>query len=344
MSSDPLAQALIRMSFLRRRWRAIALWTLVAACAGALYAWRAPARYSSTAGVAILHTRLTTTLQVSAPDGTDEDLAAAIMSSPQSALQGSPQLAASYLASRRQTLVAMVANESVAEAVLARLAGSARPDERAPGELVSRVEGALADAKEGDKDRTDLIEVTVHGGDPARAAHLANLWAVEYVKLVNQRLGPCADLPALRQRLEEARRARDEAESAYIAFLDEGAGPGQVVQTAAQVERAECRRHRMIQARDRARTVCEEVETRMARLPHEAETAAEEVRLVAKAAVPKSQLPPTPVQTVGLAALVGLLVGMAWAYARELVSPYRGGPPGAAEAPSAPVACASAKA
>ena len=344
MSPDPLAQALIRMSFVRRRWRTIALWMLVAACAGALYAWRVPPHYASTAGVAILHTRLTTTLQVSAPDGTDEDLAAAIMSSPQSALQGSPQLAASYLASRRQTLVALVKNESVAEAVLARLGKAARPDERAAGELVSRVEGALADVKEGDKDRTDLVEVTVQGTDPVRAAHLANLWAVEYVKLVNQRLGACADLPALRQRLDETRRACEEAESADVGFLEECEGKEQGGATAAEIERQEARCTRLIQARDRARTVCEEVEMRIARLPHEAETAAEEVRLVAKAAVPRTQIPPTPVQTVGLAALVGLLVGMAWAYARELVSPFRGGPPGAAEAPSAVAECASAKA
>lgn len=376
MSQDPLAKALMRLAFVRRRWRAVVAWTLLGAVAGAFLAWWVPVRYAATAGVVIQNTRLTTTFQVTAPAGSEAELAAAIVSSPQSAIQASPQLAASYLSSRRAMLVSLVSNESIAEAVLARLGKGAKPEDRIPGELVSKVEGTIAMGLQ-DKDRADLILITVRSRNAARSALLANLWAAEYAKLVNQTLGPSADLVPLRKRLDEARRRRDEADGALAAFLAEspidelkrarsvvlaslealcearkaelrGGAPiedgataaairaqeRRARELAAAIEREEARHAALVSARDRARADCQEIETRLARLPHETESAADEVRFVKKAAPPKEPIPPTPAQAAALAVLAGFLVGVAWAYVRQLVTPVHAGSPGAAEAPT----------
>lgn len=206
-----------RTRLLRQR-RLLLTCVIAGAGVSALVAAIVPPRYVAHTGVAILDTRLLTTFQVSSSSSDTEEVEAALMSAPQSALQGSPQLAASYLASRWQTLVALVENESIAESVLRRLGADASPEEIKPGALLDRVEATLKRGEGGDRDITNVIEIRVRGADPVRAARVADLWAGEYVDLVNRTLGPCADLPVLRRRLEEARRDLDAADLALAEF------------------------------------------------------------------------------------------------------------------------------
>ncbi len=205
-------------SVVSRRRRLLAACVLLGAAASAPLAFLSKPTYVAHAGVAILQARLLTTFELSAGSRAPDELQAALLAAPQSALQGSPQLAASYLASRRQTLVALVQNESIAEAVVKRLGKNARPEERAPGALVARVRGDLLKSEADGKEFTDIVQISVEGTDPAREALIANLWATEYVDLVNRRLGQCSDLPVLEVALEAARRDLAAAEKALASF------------------------------------------------------------------------------------------------------------------------------
>jgi capsular polysaccharide biosynthesis protein len=91
-------------------------------------------------------------------------------------------------ATRRSTLMGLVKNSQIAHAVVGELGSQLSDDERDPAVLLNMVEAETA-SSEGNRSANDLILITVEADSAAKAAAIANSWAIHYVDHVNDLFG-----------------------------------------------------------------------------------------------------------------------------------------------------------
>jgi uncharacterized protein involved in exopolysaccharide biosynthesis len=103
-------------------------------------------------------------------------------------LQPGPSSSFSGLApeAQRQALQGLVSNAAVAQAVIRRMGERLRPEDRELPRLLAKVKGEVL--KQGTT-QGDLILIKVRDPDPIYAADLANAWAAEYERYVNELYG-----------------------------------------------------------------------------------------------------------------------------------------------------------
>lgn len=170
-----------------------------------------PDLYEAVAGVAVVKSRTLVSFDETARTLSEEQLIASLQAGQRA------DTIVSDLDARRQTLVALVNNGTIAEQVLDQLQEELTPRDRQPGMLSSRVDGRLAVQQGID---SDLIQITVEHPDPVLAAKIANAWAVAYERLVNDIYArPAGGGAAIQEDVERAKKAYDNGQEALIQFL-----------------------------------------------------------------------------------------------------------------------------
>ncbi len=161
--------------------------------------------YRAEASVAIIKSRTQVSFDSSVRTITEEDLIASLTGNIANVIE-------SNNASRRETLVALVQNGTIAERVLDRLQDELPKSDLNSGSLINRVKGTVA--ANGD---SDLIEISVTHPDPILAARIANAWAEEYEQLVNNIYGrPASTTDAVQNDVLRAKQVYDDAQEALI--------------------------------------------------------------------------------------------------------------------------------
>ncbi len=164
-----------------RWWRLILVCTLVPTIftATASTPVLTPNTFEARAGVAVLRSRTQVDFESAAKTLTDDQF--------QKTAEGVAKTATD---SRQLTLAALVKNGAIAERVLKQLEQELAEKggkKIQPGDLMNLVSGELIqDQKQA---KGDLVEVVVSHLDPVKAALIANAWAKEYEKLVNEIYG-----------------------------------------------------------------------------------------------------------------------------------------------------------
>lgn len=88
---------------------------------------------------------------------------------------------------RRAGLVGLVESGDVSVAVLKRVEGELEEKEAHPTRLLERIRSELVTiGVASSRNTSDLIRLTAHAGSPKVAQSIANVWAEEYVNLVNK--------------------------------------------------------------------------------------------------------------------------------------------------------------
>jgi uncharacterized protein involved in exopolysaccharide biosynthesis len=183
------------VNMLASRWRVIVTSVLIAALLGGLFALVAPFPYEAVANVAIVRTSTQVEFDPRIKTVTQDEIAAA---------------QAQTVDSRRATLVTLVQNTNIAQTVLDVLnrehPGLLTPAEQRLGALLELV-------KSESPGRSEIIAIKVQDRDPVKAALIANLWAREYERQVNQ-LYVGASESYVNNVSQEYTRAQTEAEKA----------------------------------------------------------------------------------------------------------------------------------
>jgi uncharacterized protein involved in exopolysaccharide biosynthesis len=155
------------VAIVAQHWRLLLTCLLISSILGTLFTVVSPSPYEASASVAIVR------------NSTVVDLTESIKTISQDAVAASQSQTND---SRRNTLVGLVQNSTIADVVLADLAKTPTffddPDDAKPANLIKRVQSELLN-------RGDLILIKVRDRDPVRAAAIANAWAVEYQRYVN---------------------------------------------------------------------------------------------------------------------------------------------------------------
>jgi hypothetical protein len=126
--------------------------------------------------------------------------------------QGSQQLP-SATAERRQALAQLVVSAEIEQAVRESLGDSLPADLRAPGKLLTMVEGRSLP-------RSEMITVEAHSPSAATAEMIADAWAKAYAQRVNELFGaPVSSGLKLDREVEEARQKYQAAETSLTTFL-----------------------------------------------------------------------------------------------------------------------------
>ncbi len=197
------------VNMLARRWRVIVTSALIAGLLGALVSLVLPIPYEAVANVAIVRTSTQVEFDPRIRTVTQDEIAA---------------VQAQTVDSRRTTLVALVQNTNIAQAVLDKL------NREHPGLLTAQEQrlGVLLQlVKSESPGRSEIISIKVQDRDPAKAALIANLWAQEYERQVNQ-LYVGASASYVSNVAQEYQRAKSEADTAqrnletFIATSNEG--------------------------------------------------------------------------------------------------------------------------
>lgn len=161
--------------------------------------------YRAKASVAIIKSRTQVSFDSSVRTVTEEDLIAGLSGNIAAVIENNNK-------SRRETLVALVQNGTIAERVLDRLQDELPKSDLNSGSLIKRVSGTIAAG--GD---SDLIEISVTHPDPVLAARMANVWAEEYEQLVNNIYGrPASTTDAVQNDVLRAKQVYDDAQEALI--------------------------------------------------------------------------------------------------------------------------------
>lgn len=172
-----------------------------------------PSQYSAVAGVAIIQSRTRVTLDTTARTLSEEEL------SQMAEEERQPSNEASL---RHVTLVNLVQNANIEEAVLDRLQDELTEDElteeeREPGRLAAKVQGRVVETN---NDTGDMIQIVATHTDPILATRIANAWAEEYEKLVNDLYArPPQITTVMRNDLQSAREAYDQKQQNLTDFI-----------------------------------------------------------------------------------------------------------------------------
>lgn len=111
---------------------------------------------------------------------------------------------------RRNALIGLVKNPTIAAEVIARLGDTLPIELRNVADLVEAVEGTGTG---------DLITISVRAQDPAVAMAVANAWGAEYERHINQLYGVIVEsAEAVRRQSERAKADYDAAQSALVTF------------------------------------------------------------------------------------------------------------------------------
>lgn len=148
---------------LARRWRLILTSTIVASLLGGLFTLIFPPPYEAAAGVAIIRTSTQVEFDPKLKTLTSDELAAQAQTTD----------------SRRNTLVGLVANPSIAEKVIKSHSSLLEEREKNPAVLGEKVRSELVT-------RGDLVMIKVRDANPNKASEIANAWAEEYETFVNR--------------------------------------------------------------------------------------------------------------------------------------------------------------
>lgn len=161
--------------------------------------------YRAEASVAIIKSRTQVSFDSSVRTVTEEDLIAGLSGNIATVIENNNK-------SRRESLVALVQNGTIAERVLDQLQDELPESDLNSDRLLSRVKGTIA--ANGD---SDLIEISVTHPDPVLAARIANVWAEEYEQLVNNIYGrPASTTDAVQNDVLRAKQVYDDAQEALI--------------------------------------------------------------------------------------------------------------------------------
>lgn len=178
------------------RWRLLLTCTVVAALLGGLIGLIAPAPYEATATVAIVKTSTQVEFDPRFRTITQDEVAAVNADS------------------RRATLLGLVENGAIAGVVARELSPTLPANELSPVALLTKVDSTIAG-------RGDLIQVKVRDQDPAQASDIANAWAREYERYVNDLYAgaPANYEASVEQQFELARAEADTAQAALEQFI-----------------------------------------------------------------------------------------------------------------------------
>jgi capsular polysaccharide biosynthesis protein len=180
------------ISIVARRWHLLLTCTIVGALLGGLLGVLAPAPFEATSTVAIVKTSTQVEFDPRFKTITQDEIAAVNADS------------------RRATLLGLVENGAIASTVVKELDAQLTQAERNPVELMSKVDAAAAG-------RGDLILIKVRDQNPDKAADIANAWAREYERYVNDLYaGAPANYEASVE--EQYNRARAEADASQTAL------------------------------------------------------------------------------------------------------------------------------
>jgi uncharacterized protein involved in exopolysaccharide biosynthesis len=114
---------------------------------------------------------------------------------------------------RRNALVGLVENTSIATQVIGKLGQSLKPEEQNPINLTGAVKGSLVP-------KSDLIKIAVKADDPQKAAAIANAWVQEYVTQINGLYSEqTGTLESVQAQTRQAKTDYDKAEQALTVFV-----------------------------------------------------------------------------------------------------------------------------
>ena len=179
------------LDLLLRRRRLILAITALALMGAAGVSLTSPPPYEASAGVAIIKFPIPYEAIAGA-----EAVRANVQLQPGSSFGGlAPE-------AQRQALQGLVANAAIAQAVIRRMGERLRPEDRELSRLLGKVKGEVL--KQGPT-QGDLILIKVRDRDPIYAADLANTWAAEYERYVNELYGGGTAGASERARAEQER-------------------------------------------------------------------------------------------------------------------------------------------
>ncbi|MBI3978824.1 MAG: hypothetical protein HY331_11625 [Chloroflexi bacterium] len=189
---------------LRRYWRALARnWqilipvALLGALVGLYLAWMRPTVYEARTGVIIIRSRIALTL--------DQNVRMAF----------APDVGGqSGIDVRRTTLVSLIRNPSLAQLVAQRTKGVLPPRYSDPVELIGMVD---AQAPRG----SEIIEIIARGEEREVLVPIADLWAEEFVKYVNQIYAATPPIDLLRREVGAAQGRYTAAQAAVEQSIGE---------------------------------------------------------------------------------------------------------------------------
>ncbi len=193
-----------------RWWRVIVVCVLIA---GAVSLMRnipvlSPDTYQAIAGVAIVKSRTQVTFDTSVKTLSEEQLQ-----------QAGQAVLESESEARRETLVGLVHNGTIAEKVFEEFYDQLPEDRRSVSELHNMVSAKLSGSG---RNQSDLIQIIVESRDPVLASHIANAWAREYVQIVNDvYTRPPEASTTMLEDLETAKQAYTTAQEAMTSFQSE---------------------------------------------------------------------------------------------------------------------------
>lgn len=126
-------------------------------------------------------------------------------------------------ASRRAALLGLVVSGSVAQAVIDQLGDLLmEEDERRPAYWLSNGR-VLADLliREGSRNESDLIQISVQASSPEKAAAVATAWAENYVAQINKLYGevPVELVTSVEMELVQAQNSYDQSQQALEEFI-----------------------------------------------------------------------------------------------------------------------------
>lgn len=197
-------------------WRLIVTITLLFALLGITLGSIAFRSYEAIAGVTTLRTRTQVSFDTGVQTLSEEEL---LMEDP---VTQTNQMNRIDLAARRQTLVAMVDDAAIANKIsmLPDIQPYLTKEDRQPGRLSAMVRGRLALNPGAERDQSDLIEIVVQHPNPEAAAAIANAWAREYERRVNEIYGtPASANGPTEPEVEVARLKYEGLQSHVIDFL-----------------------------------------------------------------------------------------------------------------------------
>ncbi len=196
-----------------RWWRLIFTTTtgvVVLALIYTLLPFTTPNVYRATSSVAIVKSRTQVSFDSAVRTLTEEDFIAGIQGNLNEVLQENNEI-------RRQTLVALVNNGTIAERVLDQLQSELPEDNLEAGALRRLVKAELAE-----QGSSELININVTHPDPVIAARIANAWAAEYETLVNDIYGrPASTTGSVQEDVQRAKQIYDNAQEALVQAIAE---------------------------------------------------------------------------------------------------------------------------
>jgi len=180
-----------------RGWKLIAATALIAALAAAVVSFLTSPVYEARSGVIISRVRSQVVFEPSMMTLSEEEL---------SGLRVDTK-------ARQSTLVALGRSPAVEYEVIRRMGDALSPEEQ-------RVGGLLENGIEVKVSEGEMIEIRWRDKDPARAALIANTWAEEYERYVNNLYGTSGeDTESIEVRLAGASEKYDTAEADLLEFV-----------------------------------------------------------------------------------------------------------------------------